>query len=119
VKAPNGRGLFLVIFDAGDVTDELRRYQLLVEKLITYVDYVATGQYREQAPDLAREDISIRVVCTTPPNDVMRQIVSVVSRKQPEVRLPVVVETEEEFLHSTGVRKPHAVLSKKSWWKFW
>src|SRR6266576_5383707 len=87
VKTPDGRRLFLVIFDAGDVNDELRRYQLLVEKLMTYVDYVAVGQYREQAPDLAQQDISVRVVCMTPPNDAMKQIVSVVSREQPEVRL--------------------------------
>src|SRR6266516_4029479 len=89
--------LRLLVFDAGEISDELRRYQLVLEKLMTYVDYVASGQYREQSPDVAREDITACVVCRTPPNDVMKQIVSVVSRQQPEVRLPVIVETEQEF----------------------
>lgn len=101
MKPPNGRGLYLIVFDAGEISDELRRYQLIVEKLMTYVEFVASGQYREQSPDVAREDITACVVCRTPPNDVMKQIVSVVSRQQPEVRLPVTVETEQEFFERT------------------
>ena len=36
MKPPNGRGLYLIVFDAGEISDELRRYQLIVEKLMTY-----------------------------------------------------------------------------------
>ena len=119
MKPPSGRGLDLVVFDSGEIADELRRYQLVLDKLMTYVEYVASGQYREQAADVAREDITIRVICKTPPNDVMKQIVSVVSRQQPEVRLPVVVETEQEFFQRTGTPQTPASASRKPWWKIW
>ena len=97
MKPPGGHGLYLVIFDSGEISDQLRRYQLVTEKLMSYVEYVASGQYREWAPDVAREHVTVCVVCKTPPNDVMKQIVSIVSRQQPEVRLPVIVETEQQF----------------------
>jgi hypothetical protein len=101
MKSPTGHGLYLIVYDPGEIRDELRRYQLVVEKLMTCVEYVAGGQYREQSPDVAGEDITACVVCTTPPNEVMKQIVSVVSREQPEVRLPVIVETQQQFFERT------------------
>lgn len=101
MKPPGGHGLYLVVFDSGDISDELRRYQLVAEKLMSYVEYVASGQYQEQAPDVAREDVTVCVVCKTSPNDVMKQIVSIVSRQQPEVRLPVIIETEQQFFQRT------------------
>lgn len=114
VKPPSGQGLDLVLCDGGEVEDELRRYQLIVEKLISYVEFVATGQHLSNAPEVRTEDISIRVICKNPPNDAMKQIVSVVSRQHPNVRLPVVLEMEGEFRQRMGLPE-----EKRPWWKLW
>ncbi len=101
VTPPTGRGLYLVVFDAGEISDELRRYQLVLQKLMSYAEYVASAQFREESPGVSPEDITLCVVCKTPPGNAMKQIVSIASRQAPEVHLPVIVETQQEFFNRT------------------
>ena len=105
MKPPNGYGLALIIFDSGEITDESRRYQLVLEKLMTCVDYVASGQYREQAPTVEQKDVKIHIVCRTRPNANMERIAYMASRQPPIVRVPVVIESEQEFRQRAASQK--------------
>ena len=117
VNSPEGRGGELLIVDGGDTTDEIRRYQLLTDKLAVYVNYVASGQYAEQLPGVAPEDVTIRVVCTRPPNEPMKQIVSICTREETILKLPVILETELEFEQRLAALPP-ATGTKKPLWKY-
>lgn len=101
LKRPDSRCLYLVVFDSGDILEQSRRYELVLEKLMLYADYVASGKYREQEPEVAAEDITLCVVCRTALNDLMKRIVSISPRHKPDICLPVIVETQEEFFRRT------------------
>ena len=115
-RGPDG-GYDLVVYDAGDIADEHERYRLLTEKLRSYVEYVATGQYREQAGEASVDSFTIRVICQSPPNDEMRQVTSVRLTGDAVTELPVVFVLESEFRAETLRRR--APEKQKPWWRFW
>ena len=119
-KGPDG-GYDLFIYDAGDVTDEQERHQLLTQKLRSYVDYVAGRQYREQAPEASADAFTIRVICQSPPNEAMRQITGVRVTGDAVTELPVAFVLESEFrqqmLQRRGSELPPQ--AQKPWWRFW
>jgi hypothetical protein len=114
-----GHDLFMI--DSGDIPDEQERHHLLTQKLISYAEYVASGQYRTQAPEASPESFTVRVICQTPPNDSMRQITSIATRQDPVVRLPVVFELDSDFRarisqRATSTASPQ---TQKPWWRLW
>jgi hypothetical protein len=88
----------LWVIDDGTVTDELLRYKLLIEKLTGYVNYVASDGFRKENPDVEFGDVLVRVLCTRPPNDVMREVQGVGARADNQRRLRVVFDDYEQFM---------------------
>lgn len=77
--------------------DPEQRFEALQQKLVSYANYVADGQYLEQAPGIAAERVAIRVVCQTEPTGRMLSLVSF-RASDFGVRvadIPVAVETRE------------------------
>jgi len=114
-----GHDLFMI--DSGDVTDEQERHHLLTQKLISYAEYVASGQYMTQAPDASPESFTIRVICQSPPNDSMRQITGIATREEPVVRVPVVFELDSDFRARISQQSASRASqqTQKPWWRFW
>ena len=118
-RRPDG-GYDLFVYDAGDIADEHERYRLLIEKLRSYVEYVATGQHREQAPEASVESFTIRVICQSPPNEEMRQVTGVRLSGDSVTRLPVVFVLESAFRAELLQRRRSQTAEKaKPWWRFW
>jgi hypothetical protein len=116
VKNPHTGGFDLLVYDDGSITDEIRRYNLVVEKLQAYLTYVRSGQLLERYPDAKSLPVRCCVVCKRDPNEAMIRLEGVKDREDPEIRLPVVVVTEGEYL----IKKSTSDKEKKSpWWKVW
>ena len=98
VKNPVTGGYDLIVFDDGSVNEEVQRYNLVVDKLTTYLNFVASGQFLEAYPDAKGLPVRCCVVCTYLPNDAMSRLEGLNDRKDPAVRLPVVVLTQDEYL---------------------
>ncbi len=116
VKTPGGGGELLII-DAGVSGDEEQRYYLLTQKLITYANYVASGQYEAELSGVPVSNLTIRVVGRTPPNQSMQIVNSIATRDEPVIRIPVVLESEADFFARTRGRK--AGTPGRPWWKLW
>ena len=117
-KTPGGAGE-LIIVDAGDAQDEEQRHYLLTQKLLSYANYVADGQYRAELPGVAADAMTIRVICRTQPNQSMAQINSIATRQEPILRIPVVFEAESEFFARTRAARRVEEAVDRPWWKFW
>ena len=119
-KGPDG-GYDLFIYDAGDIADQQERHHLLSKKLLTYAEYVASGQYQEQAPDASTESFTIRVICHSPPNESMRQITGIATREEPVVRIPIEFALDSEFRAQMLARRGSGITAEtqKPWWRFW
>jgi hypothetical protein len=119
-KGPGG-GYDLFIYDAGDVTDEAERYSLLTQKLQSYLEYVANGQYREQVPEASADAFTVRVICHSPPNDEMRQITRLRLTGETVTQLPVAFVLESEFRAHVLQRRDNqpARQRQRPWWRFW
>ena len=90
--------IVLYAIDDGTTTDELRRYQLLIEKLRAYVDHVASAEFRSSHPNVGFGDVLVRVLCKTPPNDVMLDVQAVRPKGDAHNRLKVVFADLDSFL---------------------
>ena len=98
VQNPHGEGYDLIVFDAGDIDDEIERYTLLVEKLSAYANYVCGGQLAEEQPDAEPSKVRFVVISDEPPNQAMLQIQAMKPRELPDMRFPVVFTTKEGYL---------------------
>jgi hypothetical protein len=96
IKTQDGGGE-LIIYDSGNISNESERYELLMQKLMNYAEYVASGQYKEQLVGIEQNQIAIRIVCTTPPSESMKQVEAIKNQKEPIIRLPVYIELEKDF----------------------
>ena len=102
----------LVAFDDGTEGDEIRRYNLVIEKLGTYLTYVRSGQFEESYPQAKGQDIRFVVVCFRAPNDAMKQLEAIKDPKDTNWRIPVVVLVKSEYLQKTPK-------TPRPWWKPW
>jgi len=116
IKNPHTGGFDLLVYDDGSIADEVRRYNLIVDKLQAYLTYVHSGQFLEQHPDAKNLPVRCCVVCKRDPNEAMIRLEGVKDREDPQVRLPVVVVTEDEYLNKKLA--PEAE-KKTPWWKVW
>ena len=115
MKNPHTGGFDLLVYDDGSVTDEVRRYNLVVDKLQAYLAYVHSGQLLEQYPDAKGLPVRCCVVCKRDANEAMIRLQGVKDPDDPQVKLPVVVVTEEEYLE----KKPTRDAKEAPWWKVW
>jgi hypothetical protein len=102
VQALTGQGhaLELMIVEGQHATDEMRRYRLLVDKLGGYVAYVASDEFAREHPGLSCDDVLIRVLCLTPPNEAMTQVSAVRPPGNDRCRVPVRFDLYHEFMRA-------------------
>jgi hypothetical protein len=104
----------LILYDDGAAKDELQRYNLVLEKGISYLEYVASGQLVNDNPEIGDKPVRCCVICKRKPNEVMLKLEAIKDRNDPSKRLDVVVLTETEYLG-----QPVEQMQKNSWWKIW
>ena len=114
VDNPKTGTIDLILYDDGAVKDELLRYQLVLEKGISYLEYVASGQMAKDNPEHANKPLRCCVICKRKPNHVMLKLQAFKDRADPSKRLEVVVLAESEYLDQPG-----RSAEKTPWWKFW
>jgi hypothetical protein len=83
ITTPAPGKLQLVICDAGVTTDPRERLNKLLAKLRSYVGYLLSNEFATEHPDLGPDDVSIGVVCSTPPTLEMLQWTHVRPRVDP------------------------------------
>ena len=115
VLMPDKQTVALVAFDDGDLPVADSRERALQKKLVTYLQFVDTGQFIESYPEHADQGVRIIVVCMSPPSDEMRMILEIRAHDKPETSLPVEVLSDAEFRAGFRKQAPAA----KAWWKFW
>ena len=92
-------GLELHIVDSGEVTDEMQRYRMLVEKVGTYLGFIMSAEFARDYPTTRPVDVVIRVLCKQPPNEAMQQVQAVFPRGDRTNRVRVIYEDLDEFLN--------------------
>lgn len=121
VKSPHTNGYDLILADGGEVKDEIKRYTFIVDKLTAYASYVLGGQFADEYPDAKDKEIRFCVVCRTSPNEAMLKLEAIKHRSNPEVRFPVIVQTQKEYLKKSSETdtKIQNGKSRKKWWEVW
>ncbi len=92
---PNG--LDLMIIDAGSIQDEATRFNMLVDKLSAYVNFVLSAEFAQEYPKTAAKQVMIRVLCATPPNEAMLKVNAVYPSDDRTNRIRVVFEDVDEW----------------------
>jgi hypothetical protein len=98
-KALPGDDCKVVLFavDDGTIMDEVQRYKLLIAKLGSYVEYVASSEFQSANPGVGFGDVLVRVLCVTPPNQAMTDVQAVGAKGQAHNRLKVVFADYDSF----------------------
>ena len=112
IKRPNVEAFDLIAFDDGSETDEIRRYNLMIEKLGTYLTYVRSGEFERSYPQAQGRDVRFVVSCFRPPNEAMQTIQALKDPSDVTWRFPVLVVEQSQYL------RPKAA-QPKPWWKLW
>lgn len=95
----------LLIYDTGEIVDDLERENALQKKLFAYLLFVNSGQFTKAYPALADAELSVEVVCSATPTDRMKHIEGVRHPDRPDFMLPVNVIEEAEFRRGWGSHK--------------
>ncbi len=103
---PNKQNVALIVFDDGALPTGDSRERALQKKLITYLQFVSTGQFIESHPEHADRGVKIIVVCMNPPSEEMRRIELIREHNQPEIYIPVEVMSDVEFRASLRGHMP-------------
>jgi hypothetical protein len=99
-KAMPGDDCKLVLFavDDGNIADEMLRYELLVAKLTAYANYVVSAEFRSTYPEIALNDVLVRVLCKKPASAAMSNVQSVGIKGDAKGRLRVVFADYDGFV---------------------
>ena len=57
VKRPGANAFDLIAYDDGTESDEIRRYNLVIEKLGTYLAYVTSGKFEAAYPQARGREV--------------------------------------------------------------
>ncbi len=98
----------LLIYDNGEIVDDLERENALQRKLSTYLLFVESGQFAEAYPALSDAKLSVEVVCSVAPTDGMRLIEGVRHPQRSDFFLPVNIAGETEFRAKLGLSQAKA-----------
>ncbi len=90
-KTKDGK-IFLVITDAGITTNPDERFQRLIMKIQSYVNYVMSDSFKKEYPKIKPKDVIIRVICKNEPTDQMKQVENVGPKGDKENRISVTYE---------------------------
>jgi hypothetical protein len=95
----------LLIYDNGEIADDLERENALRRKLSAYLLFVESGQFTEAYPGLSDAELSVEVVCSVAPTDGMKLIEGVRPPHRSDFFLPVNIAGEAEFRAKLGLSK--------------
>ena len=100
----DGCDLVLYIVDSGSVSDEVERYKLLIDKLSSYVAYVASEEFSWSNQEVDPSKVIVRVLCRTEPNEAMLAVEAVRPRGDDSLRISVLFEDLDGFYarHNLG-----------------
>jgi hypothetical protein len=98
VKHPTREAYDLVAVDDGTVTDELARYNLVVDKITAYLTYVVSGQFYRMYPEAVGKSVRCCIVCHREPNEAMLRLQGVKDRNDQNLRMEVWVGMERDYL---------------------
>jgi hypothetical protein len=69
----------LVITDSGLTTDPEQRFTLLINKLMHYVGYILSEDFKQEYPGLKPGDVTIRVLCALDPTEKMARFAHLIN----------------------------------------
>ena len=115
VLTPDKKRVALIAFDDGQLIEGADREAALQTKLVSYLQFVVSGQFLQIYPEHADRGVCVKVVCMIPPTEGMMKIEGIRDRERPESFLPVEVTTDAEF--RSGFAKPKD--ESKPWWRLW
>ncbi len=92
ITATKGNKMELVIIDAGLTTDPRERFDKLVDKLKTYVDYAASDEFKKKYPSIKAKNITIKVMCKNEPTGEMKGVSQSMLRGKAKNTIPVKYE---------------------------
>jgi hypothetical protein len=113
---PGNPRVVLVAYDGGEVPDPQERAQALQKKLMSYLQFVISGQFARTYSQFLDRDICIMIVCLRPPTEEMTKIKGIRDHAHSETFLPVEIITDAEFREGLAQTNPKKT---KPGWKFW
>jgi len=90
-KTKDGK-IFLAITDVGITTNPDERFQKLIMKIKSYMNYVMGDAFKKEHPKVKPKDVIIKVICKNEPTDQMKQIENVGPTGDKENRISVTYE---------------------------
>jgi hypothetical protein len=116
VLTPDKKQVALIIVDGGDISEGNIREEALHKKLLSYLNFVASGQFVKLYPEHADRGVFIKVMCyNTAPTDGMMKIKGIRDHDRQESFLPV--EIESKVASASNFTKPEVRPNPR--WKFW
>lgn len=94
---PGDPRVVLLAYDGGEVPDPPLREQALQRKLSSYLQFVISGQFARNYPELLDRELCVVVLCTNPPSEGMSRIKGIRNHTQPDTFIPVEVMTHADF----------------------
>lgn len=76
----------MVIYDSGKSPGAPFGEEALRKKLAAYLIFVRSSQLRERYPEVAEDEVFVRVICKLPPTATMARIESVYDSDSPDMR---------------------------------
>lgn len=113
---PGNPRIALIAYDGGEVPDTASREDALQKKLVTYLQFVVSGQFARTYPQFLDREPCILIVCLNPPTDGMKKIEGIRDHAHSETFLSVEVIADAEF--RARLAKTSSEDSKPRW-KFW
>jgi hypothetical protein len=113
---PNSPRIALIAYDGGEVPDAQSREDALQKKLVTYLQFVVSGQFARTYAQFLDRELCILVVCSNPPTAGMKKIEGIRDHAHSETFLPVEVISDAEFRERLAKASPE---KPKPGWKFW
>lgn len=98
VQSPHFDGYDLIAVDSGDIDNEVDRYNAMIDKLTSYMEYVVGGQLYLDTPESKEKTIRLCVLCKTKPNESMLKVQALRLRSNPSIKFDVLVATQDQYL---------------------
>lgn len=98
VDSPHHDGYDFIMYDAGEIEDEVERFYLFLEKAKSYLNFIANKSFEKEYPHAKEKDVRICVIYSTPPNKAMLQVNAIRAHNSDEFRIPVIFQTKAEYM---------------------
>jgi hypothetical protein len=98
--------IVLYIIDSGGITDPPERREFLRVKLVRYLEYVVSPQFRKEIPGIEPRHVLVRVLHVNPPTDSMAEIIRIGPSNDPGNRMRVEFGDYNEFMQKLKIPRP-------------